>query len=912
MTPAPYDPLRPDPDALLASLRRESARDGRGRLTIFFGMAPGVGKTYAMLTAARRARAAGIDVLVGLVETHGRAETAALLEDLPLLPRRAVVHRETTLHEFDLETALARRPRLILVDELAHTNAPGSRHLKRHQDVTELLAAGIDVFTTLNVQHLESRADTVRQITGAPVHETVPDSVIEAADDIQLVDLTPAQLRERLAAGKVYLGDRAAVAAENFFKETHLTALRELALRLTAERVDQQLRDIRESGGNRAIWRSGERLLVAVGPSPFSTRLVRWTRRMAYALDAPWLAVAVETGETLAPDDQRRLDENLALARQLGAEVIVVSDRDVASALLRAAHRHNVSQIVVGKPRGHPVLEILQGGSLVDRLVRGSGQIDIYVVPAEPRTGRNRWLEWNVSIISRPQEYALAVGVTAAVTVAALLLAPYAGYSAAALLYLTAVIVLGRWLGQGPIFLAATLSALTWNFVFIPPLYTFRITKLEDGLTFGLFFVIALITGRLTTRIRAQSRAQDAGERRATALYQLTRDLAAAHSADEVIRAAIARIADVFGARPAVLTTAQIPSSGLKLNLSTSTGEADAPTRLLLHPSAAYDVSPKESGVALWALHHRRPAGRFTDTLPASDGYYVPLITGDRALGVLGIRPPDDLPLTLAQRDLLDTFAAQLALALEREQLRVASDSARLASESEKLHRALLDSVSHELKTPLAVITGSAEALLAAPAGLHAASLTREIDSAARRLQRLVNNLLDVTRLESGALRPRLDWCDLRDIINAALDATADLRREHPTTVNLPDDFPPVRGDFALLEQAVFNLLHNAAAHTPAGTAIEVTAHIDTLDREAWITVADRGPGLPATHAAQIFDRFARGNPARAGGLGLGLSIVRGFAEALGGRIEASDNPGGGARFTLFIPWTPHDSIPSE
>jgi two-component system, OmpR family, sensor histidine kinase KdpD len=887
------DPLRPDPDALLASLRRESARDGRGRLTIFFGMAPGVGKTYAMLTAARRARAAGIDVLVGLVETHGRAETAALLEDLPLLPRRAVLHRDTTLHEFDLEAALARRPRLILVDELAHTNAPSSRHLKRHQDVAELLAAGIDVFTTLNVQHLESRADTVRQITGAPVHETVPDSVIEAADDIQLVDLTPAQLRERLAAGKVYLGDRAAVAAENFFKETHLTALRELALRLTAERVDQQLRDIRESGGTRAIWRSGERLLVAVGPSPFSTRLVRWTRRMAYALDAPWLAVAVETGETLPPDDQRRLDENLALARQLGAEVIVVSDRDVASALLRAAHRHNVSQIVVGKPRGHPVLEILQGGSLVDRLVRGSGQIDIYVVPAEPRTGRNRWLEWNVSIISRPQEYALAAGVVAAVTVGALLLAPYAGYSAAALLYLTAVIVLGRWLGQGPIFLAATLSALTWNFAFIPPLYTFRIFKLEDGLTFGLFFVIALITGRLTTRIRAQSRAQDAGERRATALYQLTRDLAAARSADEVIRAAVARIAENFGARPAVLI-------------------ADSAGRLSLHPSAAYDVSPKESGVALWALQHRRPAGRFTDTLPASDGYYVPLVTGDHALGVLGICPPDDLPLTLGQRDLLDTFAAQLALALEREQLRVASESARLASESEKLHRALLDSVSHELKTPLAVITGSSEALLAAPAGPHAAALTREIDAAARRLQRLVNNLLDVTRLESGALRPRLDWCDLRDIINAALDGTADLRREHPTTVNLPDELPPVRGDFALLEQAVFNLLHNAAAHTPAGTAIEVTAHVDTLDREAWITVADRGPGLPAAHAAQIFDRFARGNPARAGGLGLGLSIVRGFAEAHGGRIEASANPGGGARFTLFIPWTPHDSIPSE
>ena len=866
----------------------------RGRLTVFFGMAPGVGKTYAMLTAARRAQAEGVDVLVGLVETHGRAETNALLTDLPLLPRRAVAHRGTTLHEFDLETALSRRPRLILVDELAHTNAPGSRHLKRHQDVTELLAAGIDVYTTLNVQHLESRADTVRQITGAPVHETVPDSVIETAADIQLIDLPPAQLRERLAAGKVYLGDRTGVAAENFFKESHLTALRELALRLTAERVDQQLRDIREGAGAQTIWRSGERLLVAVGPSPFSTRLIRWTRRMAYALDAPWLAVSVETGETLPPEDQRRLDENLALARELGAEVVVVSDRDVASALLRAAHRHNVSQIVIGKPRGHPVLELLRGGSLVDRLVRGSGQIDIYVVPAEPRTGRNRWLEWDVSIISRPQEYAIAAGVIAAVTVGALLLAPYTGYSAATLFYLTAVIVLGRWLGQGPIFLAATLSALTWNFAFIPPLHTFRISKLEDGLTFGLFFVIALITGRLTTRIRAQQQARHAGELRATALYQLTRDLAAARSSDEVIRAATGRIVEVFGARPAVFLTS-------------------ADGRLSLHTSATFDVSSKEAGVALWVFQHRRSAGRFTDTLPASEGYYLPMITsGDNAFGVLGLRAPDGVTLTLAQRDLLDSFASQLALALEREQLRLASESARFASESEKLHRALLDSVSHELKTPLAVISGSAEALLAAPASPSATALAREIESAARRLQRLVNNLLDVTRLESGALRPRLDWCDLRDIVNAALDATADLRRDHPTTSSLPDNLPPVRGDFALIEQAVFNLLHNAANHTPAGTSIDVTAGVDEHDREAWITVADRGSGVPAARAALIFDRFSRGDHARVGGLGLGLSIVRGFIEAHGGRVEAGDNPGGGARFTLFIPWAPHASVPSE
>lgn len=884
------DPSRPDPDALLAAARRAEASAARGRLTLFFGMAPGVGKTCAMLVAARRELAAGTDVLVGLVETHGRAETAALLDGpppLPSLPRRAFAHRDTTLHEFDLEAALARRPALLLVDELAHTNAPGSRHAKRYQDVEELLAAGINVYTTLNVQHLASRADTVRQITGAPVHETVPDSVIEAAADIRLIDLTPAELRARLAAGKVYLGERAALAAGNFFQESHLTALRELALRLTAERVDKQLRDIREDTGARRLMRGGERLLVAVGPSPFSTRLIRWTRRMAYALDATWVAVSVETGEVLPADEQRRLDDNLALARELGAEVVVVSDRDISAALLRAALRHNVSQIVIGKPRSHPLLDLARGGSLVDRLVRSSGQIDIYVVPAEARTGRDRWRAWRVPILSQPREYGVAAATLAFVTLVALVLAPYAGHSAVAFLYLATVVSLGRFIGQGPIFAAAALGALTWNFLFIPPLYTFRITKFEDGLAFALFFVVALVTGRLTTRIRAQVQAQDAGERRATALYQLTRDLAAARSADEVIRAATTRLTDVFGARPAIFTApGSSPASDLKL---------------ILHPSAAFVITPKEEAVALWALRHRRPAGRFTDTLPAAGAYHVPLVVGDRALGVLALRPPDGVTLTHAQRDLIETFAAQLALAIESEQLRAAQETSRLATESEKLHRALLDGVSHELKTPLAVIAGSADALAAAPAA-QVPALAAEIGLAARRLQRLVNNLLDVTRLESGALRPRLDWCDPRDIVNAAVTAARDALEGHPLEVSLPEEMPPLRADFALTEQALVNLLVNASHHTPPGTPVFVSAGLDRGGTRAFFTISDRGPGLPPSMNERLFKKFERGDAARAGGLGLGLSIVRGFITAQGGEVVVGENPGGGAVFTLYLP----------
>lgn len=885
------DPQRPDPDALLSAVQAEEQRHRRGRLRVFLGMAPGVGKTYAMLQAAHRAKASGRDVLVGLVETHQRPETEALLSPLPQLARKRSSYRGTELHEFDLEAALSRKPSLLLLDELAHTNVPGSRHTKRYQDIEELLAAGVDVYTTLNVQHLESRADAVHQITGAPVHETVPDSVLDGADDIQLVDLTPTQLRERLEKGQVYLDGRGLGAAENFFKESNLTALRELALRVTAERVDHQLRHIRNAGSNAAIWRSGERLLVAVGPSPFSTRLVRWTRRMAYALGAPWLAVAVETGRRLSPEDQKQLDENLALARELGADVMVVPGTDVARSLAHVAHQHNVSQIVVGKPRGQPWTRIFSGGSLVDRLLRHSGQIDVYVVPAEPRTPKSRWLDWAPGAPSRPREYAIGlftVGITTAVMMTA---SPYTGYFAPSLVYMAVVMLLGLFLGPGPILLAAGSSAVAWNFLFIPPVYTFRITRLEDGLMFLVFLITALVTGRLTTRIRAQQAAERLGAQRSGALYLLTRSIVSARSIDEIIRNASAQLQELFGTRLAIFTLVE--------------------RRLSLHPAATYEIDEKELAVAEWTQRNRKIAGKFTDTLPTASAFYLPLIAGDQVFGVVGLHPPSELRFTTAQRDLFESFAGQLASALERESLRTASEAAHLATESEKLHRALLDSISHELKTPLAVISGTAETLRSAPP-VSVAPLATEIHTASRRLQQLVNNLLDVTRLESGTLRPRFDWCDLRDIVQAALVASEDLRRGHPTQIQLPEQLPLVRADFALLEQAIFNLIHNAATHTSEGTAIEVSVGIDTLDREAWVAVKDHGPGLPVERASRIFERFSRGPSARPGGLGLGLSIVRGFVEAHQGRVEVGGVPGGGACFTVFVPWSDSSTVPEE
>ncbi|HWA29321.1 MAG TPA: sensor histidine kinase KdpD [Lacunisphaera sp.] len=880
---------RPDPDALLSSLRAAEARARRGHLKIFLGMCPGVGKTYAMLRTAQQERAAGTPVVVGLVETHGRAETEALLAGLTVLPRKFIEHRGTRLTELDLEAVRTLHPKLVVVDELAHTNAPGSRHAKRWQDVLELLEAGIDVLTTLNIQHVESRADAVRQITGAPQQETVPDSMLDLADELELVDLTPETLLDRLQEGKVYLGERAAAARENFFKESHLAALRELALRYTAERVDRQLRELRAGVAKQTVWRSGERLLVAVGPSPFSTQLVRWTRRLAAAQGAPWLAVHVESVTPLTPDDRKLLDRNLALARELGAEIVVTHDNDIAAALVRVALQHNATQIVVGKPRHAWWTRFTPGGSLVDRIIWLGGNIDVYVVPAETSGSPLSFDSLDHELRSGAGEYGLAAGVIAALTLAALLL-PTNYYLAAGLVYLLAVILLSLRVGRGPVLMAGVLSALTWNYLFIPPRFTFRIEKIEDGLLFGTYFVVALVAGQLTSRIRAQALAERRREGRAMALFNLTRSLAEARSLDEAVFAALRQADALFGAKTALL-----------LHLGDE--------RLAPHFSGSFALDDKERGVSDWVFRHRRPAGRFTDTLPGSAAFYLPLVREDRAVGVLGVAVPRDVTLTLAQRDLLEAFARQLALSVEREHLRDASEREKLLAESEKLHRVLLDSVSHELRTPLAVISSSLENIQDAPADLRA-ELVREARAAARRLNRLVGNLLDQTRLESGALRPRLDWCDPRDLINAAVEGVRDTLVQHPLEISLPDELPPLRADYALTEQALANLLLNAARHTPDGTPIFVAAGLDHDGSRMYFTVADRGPGFPLAMRERLFKKFERGDAAKAGGLGLGLSLVRGFVAAQGGEVVVGENPGGGAVFTIYLPHTPPQTPP--
>lgn len=881
------------PDEILANIKASEKKEARGTLKVFFGMAPGVGKTYAMLEAAQIDLKKGIDVLAGVIETHGRKETQALLENLPLLPRKLFSYRGIELEEFDLEKALKCKPQLILIDELAHTNAPGTRHAKRYQDVEELLAQGINVYTTLNVQHLESRADTVASITGVLIRETVPDSVLTNADFIQLVDLAPTQLLTRLKEGKVYLPDRAKAATENFFKESNLTALRELALRMTAEWVDHELNFIRRDSGNYDIWRHGSRLMVAVGASPFSTQLVRWTRRMAYTMNAPWIALSIETGNPLSPEARARLDKNLELARTLGAEVIVMPGSDIAEALLRVAHLHNVSQIVVGKSRELPLLGFLHRTTLVDKLIRECGEIDIYVVPVEQNNTQPSWSTSRQHIPSG-REWLILLATMAGITLTGLALTPALDYFAPAFFYLAAVVMLSFFVRPFLVFTSALCSALLWNFLFIPPKYTLMIERSEDILMCLSFFVIAFTIGNLTAKMRAQERNEHARMDRTSALFLFTREVASAHDAKEMLQKAQEQIARLMNTSVALI----LPKSNSR--------------HIFLHSSTKnYDTSDKEMSVADWCYKNHQCAGRFTQTLPGAAGFYLPMMSGNRCLGVIGVMAHTEIALSIADRNLLENIATQLALTLERVALEALRSRTLVMEESEKLNRSLLDSVSHEFKTPLAVIEGVTEKFTQSFAHPNTTQqeenikLCEEMVEASQRLRRLIKNLLDISRLESGGLQTKLDWCDWSDIIDCALEATRKSRYNHPIDIYLPEDFPLIRADFSLMEQAIINLLLNSCIHTPDGTRIIIQGNVDTSTKKIYIDVCDEGPGIADNIKEKLFERF---RSTRTGGCGLGLSIVKGFIEAQQGSIALLPTSRG-TQLRITMPWTSHKQI---
>ncbi|HEY5146695.1 MAG TPA: sensor histidine kinase KdpD [Polyangiaceae bacterium] len=893
---------RADPDELLRRVNAEERRAHCGKLVIFFGAAPGVGKTYAMLEAARSERDLKRDVVIGVVETHGRFDTGALVIGLELLPRRKVSHRGVILEEFDLDAALARKPGLILVDELAHTNAPGSRHAKRWQDVEELLAAGIDVYATLNVQHLDSLNDVIAQITGVVVRETVPDRVLEEATEVRLIDLPPDELLERLEQGNVYVPDQARRAVDSFFRKGNLIALRELALRSTAARVDAQMRLYKTEHGIQGVWPTVERVLVSVGPSPSSARLVRAGRRMAASLQAPCIAVFVETPGSLrmSDTDRERVSATLHLAEQLGAEPVRLKGEHAADELIRYARERNATKIVIGKPT-HPRWRDFVSPSFLDEVVRSSGDIDIYVISGEAVAApRASVAGARPGPRLDPRAYAASLAAALGATALAWMLFGRRQLADVVMIYLLGIILVSLRFGYGPSIAAAVASVLLLDFLFVPPYLSFAVTDFHHIVMFAVMFVVAVVISNLTRRVRIQADEARYRERRTASLYGVSRDLAATRATANLASVAAQHVHDVFEAKVTVW-------------LET----ADAQLTNVVTGDLAFPADDKQHGVVEWVFANDKSAGRGTDTLPSASALYVPLRGAQGRVGVLGVKPNDPRRFEDAeQRTLLDVFASQIASALERSRLAEQAQQTMLQMEAERLRSSLLSSVSHDLRTPLSVITGAASALLQTEPSLTSEArrdLAETIHEEARRLDRLVRNLLDMTRLASGAVKVAKEWQPIEGVIGAALGRLEEQLRGRKVDVRLAPDLPPVPIDGLLIEQVFINLLENAAKYSPIGTPIDIAA---TKDGDALVVeIADRGPGIPRELKDRIFEKFYRlPREGAGGGAGLGLAICRGIVEAHGGRIWAENREGGGAvfRFTLPIDGAPPEPAPED
>lgn len=769
---------RPDPDALLRRVKEAEAREKRGTLKIFFGFAPGVGKTYRMLQVARDLVAdQKVDLVVGIVETHRRRETAAMVLGLELLPRRQIEYRGHVIEEFDIDAALARRPKVILVDELAHTNAVGSRHPKRWQDVEELLDAGIDVFTTMNVQHIESLNDVIAQITHIQVRETIPDSVLDAADAVELVDIAPEELLQRLREGKVYLPEQAKLAADHFFQRGNLLALRELALRRTAQHVDEDVLAYREEVGLSANVPASERLLVCVGPAPSSARLVRATARLAAGLRCPWVAAYVETTALTTPSevDRERLEAHLRIAESLGATVTRLSGNRVSEALLVYARRHNVSRIVIGKPT-HSRLRDRLRGSLLDEVVRGSGDIDVHVISGDGTD--------TVRPAAKKSSAKPAIGLSPYLA-ATLLVGATLGLAAflrstlklpdPEMLFLITVMITAIRFGRGPALFAAALGVGAYDFFFVPPYLTFNVQDRRYFLTFAMMFVIGFVLSELAGRIKRQERDALAREERTAVLYALSRELSSADSPARIAEVGVRHAADIFEAKALVL---QANAQGELVKIGA------------VPPDTTFD--PKELGVAKWALDHRELAGYGTDTLPGAGSICAPLRVGASTSGVLQLQLRKPHALSAEQRSFLDVFCRQMAIALERVRLAEEARSAAVRARTEEMRSSLLSAVSHDLRTPLASITGAATALRddSNLSGVTRIDLIRSICEEAERLERLVANLLDMTRLESGSVSLKRDWIPLEEVVGSALTRLERKLVNHPVKLEIPVDIP--------------------------------------------------------------------------------------------------------------------------
>ncbi|MBI1779498.1 MAG: sensor histidine kinase KdpD [Proteobacteria bacterium] len=880
---------RPSPEALLA----EAEAERRGKLKVYLGAAPGVGKTYEMLQAAAQRRREGMDVVVGVVETHGRIETEQLVRGLEVIPRRHIEYRGRMLDEMDIDAVLTRAPKLVLVDELAHTNAPGSRHPKRYLDVEELLAAGIDVYTTLNIQHVESLNDVVAQITRIRVRETVPDGIIDRADEIEVVDTTPEDLIQRLREGKVYVRDQAQRALKHYFAPGNLTALRELALRRTAQRVDAQMLSYMQAHAIAGPWATGDRLLVCINPSKLSAQVVRQGRRIADQLQAKWTVLYVETSRhhRLSEVDRDRIADTLRLAERLGAEAITIPGDDPAKAILDYARANNFTQIILGKSHRSWWFELVHGSVAYD-LMRQAGEIGVQIVanegePVPEKTVQSR----QVRPAFEPLPYLVTTATVAAALLIALVIDRFVPTQNISLVFLSAVLFSAIAYGLLPSLYATLLSVLAYNFFFLPPIYTFTIADPANVVALIFFSIVAVLTSNLTARTRSQALTAQNRAKATAELYAFSRKLAAIGDLEDLLWATCFQIASMLKVRVVLL----LPEDGQIV------------VRAGYPPEDKLDEA--DIAAAKWAWDRNRPAGRGADTLPGAKRLFLPMRTERGAIGVIGI--DRDLPgplFTPDERRLLDALTDQAAVAIERIRLAEDIDQARVQAETERLRSTLLSSISHDLRTPLASILGSITALRSAGKDYDPAArevLLATAQDEAERLNRFVGNLLDMTRLEGGSLEFRLELVDLSEIIETALRRASRILAQHRVEMDLAADLPMINVDVALFEQAVFNILDNAAKYSPRGTSIAIRA--SAVDGKVKIAIEDEGEGIPPDQLERIFDKFhrVREGDSRPAGTGLGLAICRGFIHGMGGRVWAANRADrAGARFMIELPVT--------
>ena len=880
---------RPDPNKLSKQIQPVDTQ--RGHLKIFLGYVAGVGKTYAMLEAAHQRRSQGVDVVVGYIETHNRTETEELVQGLEVFPRKQVEYQNVISPEMDVDGVIARHPQLVLVDEFAHTNALGSRHAKRYQDVQEILAAGIDVYTTLNIQHLESLNDIVAQVTGVTVRETIPDRVIDEASEIEVIDLPPDELLMRLQEGKVYVPDQAARAIQKFFRKGNLTALREMSLRRAAERVDDQMRDYMQARAIQGIWAAGERLLVCISPSPLSERLVRTTRRLADELKAEWIALYVETPQfsSMSQDKRERVADILQLAEDLGARSYTLSSGSsmeaVSQTVIEFAHKNNVTKIVAGKPLRPRWQEFLRG-SFVDKLIHRSKDIDVYVVasPDSPSFPEDE-SPWKVhSTLPRYLWSSLLV-------VMATLIGYFIGGDIEAtnlvMVYLLTVVIAAIYLGRGPAIYASILGVLAFDFLFVHPVFTFSVSDTEYIITFIGLFLVGVVISQLTARASEQAKAAREREAETAELYDLSRDLASAADIEAIVSVLQKHLEQTFSRTITVL----LPKGNRLIPRALSTGMT---------------LNEEEFAVADWVYRHAEPAGRHTNTLPTAQLRYLPLKTSNGVVGVLGVGKPmtSYSDLSPAQRRLMEAFANQGAQAIERAHLEEQNRQIALLQSAEKLQNTLLNSISHDLRTPLVAITGALSALDEKDVQIDEPTRNTLIENArgeADRLNRLVGNLLNMTRIESGAIKLRLEPCDVQDLIGTAIEQLGKRAEKNQIKVDIPVNYPLVSMDFTLMAQVIVNLLENAMKYSPEESLIEIVASMD--DSKARLQILDRGVGIPSDDLFRVFDKFYRvQRPESVSGTGLGLSISKGIVEAHGGEVRAMNREGGGTILEVELP----------